>query len=41
MTDPFLDSPWPAVRLRDVTEDVKSWNPSSVSEFTYVDISSI
>jgi len=32
---------WPRVSLRDVTIDVKSWNPSAADEFTYVDISSI
>ena len=41
MSDQSLDSPWPVVHLRDVTENVKSWNPSSAGEFTYVDISSI
>ncbi len=34
-------SDWRTVKLKDVTVDVKSWDPSSEPEFTYVDISSI
>ncbi len=32
---------WRTVKLKDVTVDVKSWDPSPEPEFTYVDISSI
>lgn len=34
-------SDWRTVALKDVTVDVKSWDPSPEPEFTYVDISSI
>ena len=36
-----MNESWPTVSLFDVTQDVKSWDPSSEREFTYVDISSI
>lgn len=36
-----MSDSWPTAKLKDVTVDVKSWDPSSADEFTYVDISSI
>ena len=44
MTAPTeVDSKWPVARLKDVTADVPSWDPSTKPHdfFTYVDISSI
>jgi type I restriction enzyme, S subunit len=41
MTSDASAAVWQLAKLRDVTEDVKSWNPSAEPEFTYVDISSI
>lgn len=41
MTRSDPDTSWPLTKLREITEDVKSWSPVSASEFTYVDISSI
>ena len=41
MTSEAAEAPWPMVKLREVTVDVRSWNPANEPEFTYVDISSI
>lgn len=39
--EPQMSDDWRIVSLKDVTVDVKSWDPSAERVFTYVDISSI